>query len=44
VVIFAEMRAEHGRYRDFERDALHPDDSEKIFDDDDMWRAYEADR
>ncbi|RMD81543.1 MAG: acyl-CoA dehydrogenase [Candidatus Dadabacteria bacterium] len=40
--LFEELRAERGRYRDFERDAMHADDSEKVFDDDDMWRVYEA--
>jgi hypothetical protein len=42
--LFAEMRADRGRYRDSERDAMHADDSEKIFDEDDMWRIYEARR
>jgi alkylation response protein AidB-like acyl-CoA dehydrogenase len=40
--LYAEFRAERGRYRDFEQDAMHADDTEKIFDDDDMWRVYEA--
>ena len=40
---YDEFRAERGLYRDFERDAMHADDSEKIFDDDDMWRVYDAD-
>jgi alkylation response protein AidB-like acyl-CoA dehydrogenase len=40
--LFAEFRAEHGRYRNIEQDAMHADDSEKIFDDDDMWKVYEA--
>jgi len=39
--IFEEFRAERGRYRDFEKDAMNADDSEKVFDDDDMWRVYE---
>jgi hypothetical protein len=41
--LFEEFRAERGRYRDVERDAMHADASEKIFDDDDMWRVYEKD-
>jgi len=28
---------------DFERDAMHADETEKIFDDDDMWKVYERD-
>jgi alkylation response protein AidB-like acyl-CoA dehydrogenase len=40
--LFAEFRAEHGRYRNIEQDAMNADDSEKIFDDDDMWKVYEA--
>jgi alkylation response protein AidB-like acyl-CoA dehydrogenase len=40
--LFAEFRAEHGRYRNTEQDAMHADDSEKIFDDDDMWKVYDA--
>lgn len=39
--LFQELRASRGRYRDFERDAMHADDAEKIFDDDDMWRVYD---
>jgi alkylation response protein AidB-like acyl-CoA dehydrogenase len=39
---FAEAAAEGGAYRDFELDAMHTDDSEKIFDDDDMWKVYDA--
>jgi len=42
--LFNEYRAERGVYRDIERDAMHADDSEKIFDDDDMWRVFEEDR
>jgi acyl-CoA dehydrogenase len=42
--IFEEFRAERGRYRDYEKDAMHSDESEKIFDDDDMWKVYEEDR
>jgi alkylation response protein AidB-like acyl-CoA dehydrogenase len=41
---FAEFRAERGRYRDFEVDAMHADETEKIFDDDDMWRMFEDNR
>ena len=39
--IYEEFRAESGMYRDFERDAMHADESEKVFDDDDMWRVFE---
>jgi hypothetical protein len=39
--IYEEFRAERGLYRDFERDAMHADESEKVFDDDDMWRVFE---
>ena len=39
--LFHEFRAERGRYRDVEKDAMHDDPSEKIFDDDDMWKVYE---
>jgi acyl-CoA dehydrogenase len=39
--LFEEFRARRGRSRDFEKDAMHADDSEKIFDDDDMWRVYD---
>src|SRR5512140_2667706 len=38
---YEEFHASRGRYRDFERDAMHADDSEKIFDDDDMWKVYD---
>jgi acyl-CoA dehydrogenase len=38
---FEESLREQGRYRDFERDAMNPDDTEKIFDDADMWRVYD---
>ena len=41
--LYQEFRAERGLYRDCEMDAMHADDSEKIFDDDDMWKVYEAD-
>jgi len=40
--LYEEFRAERGRYRDFERDAMHADDTEKIYDDDDMWAVYDA--
>ncbi|MBI2895308.1 MAG: acyl-CoA/acyl-ACP dehydrogenase [Deltaproteobacteria bacterium] len=40
--LFEEHEAQQGRYRDFEKDAMHADDSEKIFDDDDMWRVFDA--
>ena len=39
--LYEEFHANRGRRRDFERDAMHADDSEKIFDDDDMWRVYD---
>jgi alkylation response protein AidB-like acyl-CoA dehydrogenase len=42
--IFSEFRAEHGRYRNVEVDAMHADETEKIFDDDDMWRVFEEGR
>lgn len=42
--LYQEFHAARGRYRDFERDAMHADDSEKIFDDDDMWKVYEEQR
>jgi hypothetical protein len=41
--LFTELRMEAGRYRDVERDAMHDDEAEKIFDEDDMWRVYERD-
>jgi len=41
--LYDEFRSERGRYRDFEKDAMHADDSEKIFDDDDMWKVYDED-
>jgi acyl-CoA dehydrogenase len=39
--LYEEFHAQRGRYRDFERDAMHPDESEKIFDDDDMWKVFD---
>jgi alkylation response protein AidB-like acyl-CoA dehydrogenase len=42
--LFAELRADDGRYRDVERDAMHDDAAEKIFDEDDMWCVYERER
>ncbi len=42
--LYDEFRSERGRYRDFEKDAMHADDSEKIFDDDDMWKVYDEER
>ena len=42
--IFSEFRAERGRYRNVEVDAMHADETEKIFDDDDMWRVFEEGR
>ena len=42
--LYDEFHAERGRYRDFEKDAMHDaDEQEKIFDDD-MWRVYDANR
>jgi hypothetical protein len=40
--LFTEVAGEEGTYRDFELDAMHVDPNEKIFDDDDMWRVYDA--
>ena len=40
--LYQEFRARRGRYRDFEKDAMHGDDTEKIFDDEDMWRVYDS--
>ena len=42
--IYEEFHESRGRRRDFERDAMHADDSEKIFDDDDMWKVYDQQR
>lgn len=42
--IYEEFRTESGLYRDFERDAMNADESEKVFDDDDMWRVFEENR
>ena len=42
--LFAEFHAERGRYRNFESDAMHADETEKIFDDDDMWRVFDENR
>jgi hypothetical protein len=39
--LYDEFRATRGRRRDFERDAMHEDAAEKIFDEDDMWRVYD---
>ena len=39
--LYDEFRARRGHYRDVERDAMHADESEKIFDDDDMWKVYD---
>lgn len=39
--IYDEFHAERGLFRDFEQDAMHADESEKIYDDEDMWRVYE---
>jgi acyl-CoA dehydrogenase len=42
--LYREFHEQRGRYRDTERDAMHADDSEKIFDDDNMWRVYDENR
>jgi alkylation response protein AidB-like acyl-CoA dehydrogenase len=42
--IFSEFHTERGRYRNFEDDAMHADETEKIFDDDDMWRVFDENR
>ena len=42
--LYEEFHARRGRYRDFEKDAMHEDASEKIYDDDDMWRVYEQEK
>jgi len=39
--LYEEFHAQRGRYRDFEGDAMHPDETEKIFDDDDMWKVFD---
>jgi alkylation response protein AidB-like acyl-CoA dehydrogenase len=39
---FEESLAERGRSRDLEKDAMNPEEAEKIFDDADMWRVYDA--
>jgi hypothetical protein len=38
---FEEFLEERQRYRDVEADAMHPDATEKVFDDADMWRVYD---
>jgi len=42
--LFEELHERRGLHRDFEQDAMHADDSEKIFDDDDMWKIYGEER
>jgi acyl-CoA dehydrogenase len=42
--LYEEFHAQRGRYRDFERDAMHEDEREKIFDDDDMWKVYDENK
>jgi alkylation response protein AidB-like acyl-CoA dehydrogenase len=42
--LYREFHEQRGRYRDSEKDAMHADDSERIFDDDDMWKVYDEDR
>jgi alkylation response protein AidB-like acyl-CoA dehydrogenase len=39
--LYDEFHEQRGRYRNCEQDAMHADDSEKIFDDDDMWKVYD---
>lgn len=39
---FDEFLHERRRFRDLEQDAMNPDESEKIFDDADMWRVYDS--
>ncbi len=39
--LFSEYLTVKGRYRDIEADAMHADESEKIFDDEDMWKVLE---
>ena len=39
---FEEFLQEKRRYRDVEEDAMHPDATEKVFDEADMWRVYDA--
>lgn len=38
---FEEFLEERRRYRDVEADAMHPDATEKVFDDADMWQVYD---
>jgi acyl-CoA dehydrogenase len=40
--LYEEFHAARGQRRDFEKDAMHVDATEKIFDDDDMWRVYDS--
>jgi alkylation response protein AidB-like acyl-CoA dehydrogenase len=42
--LFEEFHEERGRYRNYEVDAMHADETEKIFDDDDMWKVFEENR
>jgi alkylation response protein AidB-like acyl-CoA dehydrogenase len=42
--LYREFHEQRGRYRDTEKDAMHADDSEKIFDDDNMWKVYDENR
>jgi len=42
--LYREFHEQRGRYRDTEKDAMHVDDAEKIFDDDDMWRVFDENR
>jgi alkylation response protein AidB-like acyl-CoA dehydrogenase len=38
---YREVAEEMGEYRDFERDAIGGDETEKIFTDEDMWKVHE---
>ena len=38
---FEEVLEGSGRFRDIEGDAMHPDETEKVFDEADMWRVYD---
>ena len=39
---FEEFLKERGRFRDLEKDAMNPDETEKVFDEEDMWRVFDA--
>ena len=42
--LYQEFREERGLYRNCEQDAMNVDEAEKVFVDDDMWKAYEDGR